>query len=136
MYLNSILPKSIKIHEGSDTVNEVNPKLEFNAGEAMKEKTNYWVTVYNGEKPPKAITERHQKKIGVKVEVCDITLNTLVQKASGVRNVSKNRYPPITGPFSELLTLLISDSLHISLPLMLLPLIPLLPPFINPSLGV
>ena len=48
---------------------EVPAELEFLAGEEMKTKTNFWVAVFNGEKPPKMITEIHQQKVAVKVEV-------------------------------------------------------------------
>ena len=60
---------SVKVYEGDDRLTEVQNKLEFSAGEDMKQHTNFWATVYNGERPPKVVTEIHQKKVGVKVEV-------------------------------------------------------------------
>lgn len=62
----------VKIHEASIPDKEVPDYMTFHTGEKMKERTNFWVTVYNGEKPPKAITELNQKKIGVKVEVSQV----------------------------------------------------------------
>lgn len=53
--------------------------MEFRAGEEMKQHTNFWVSVCNGERPSKAITEIHKRKIAVQVKVC----RTLLYKKSG-----------------------------------------------------
>ena len=57
----------MKVFEESDPNKEVPKKLKFCAGVEMKEKTNFWVVVYNSSHEP--ITEVHQRKISVKVEV-------------------------------------------------------------------
>ena len=59
----------MKVYEEQNKSIEVPAELEFLAGEEMKTKTNFWVAVFNGEKPPKMITEIHQQKVAVKVEV-------------------------------------------------------------------
>ena len=44
-------------------------KMFFQAGESMKERTHFWVTVMNGERDPRVITCVHHQKITVTVKV-------------------------------------------------------------------
>lgn len=63
-----LLPKMIRVYQGANKTDEVPSKMEFRAGEEMKQHTNFWVSVCNGERPSKAITEIHKRKIAVQVK--------------------------------------------------------------------
>ena len=55
--------------EGNNRIQQVPDVLEFRAGEDMKERTHFWVGIYNGENSPKNITELRQQKLAVKLHV-------------------------------------------------------------------
>ncbi|XP_065660153.1 structural maintenance of chromosomes flexible hinge domain-containing protein 1 isoform X3 [Hydra vulgaris] len=65
------LPKYMKVFEASDPSKEVSKKMTCYAGVQMKEITNFWVVVYNSNHEP--ITDVHQRKISVKVELTERT---------------------------------------------------------------
>lgn len=65
----------VRVFEGNDRDKQVPDKLEFLTGESMKAETNYWVGIYNGEKPPKLIVDVHGQKLSVKVQV-SVSYNT------------------------------------------------------------
>ena len=45
--------------------NELPKKVTWTAGEEQRELTGFWVKVFSGESPPKAMTSLHNKKLSV-----------------------------------------------------------------------